>query len=312
MLIDTQEIRRLVKDGLVSEKIFSDYPDLRMYKYKNKVFFKNLWNTSNMLTECRGLVLDKSGNVVVLPFEKVFNYKENGTKISKSSVVKIVEKKNGFFAAASAYDGDVLVSTTGSLDSPFTKMAREMLDIDSVKAGLVGMSESLGLKGTMMFEICHPDDPHIVAEESGVYLIGFRCHDSGLLLSEEVLDRLAYACNMEAGKTVLMRPNHSYCTFRQALKKVKDCKHEGYMVYKKGSTKALKLKSPHYLTKKFLMRMSEKKSYDMIYETEKFKESIDEEFYGVVDYIAKSFLHSMWVRKTDQERREIIEKYFGG
>lgn len=302
----------LVDSGLVNEKTFSDYPDLRMYKYKNKVFYKGLWNVHPDITECRGLVLDTSGNVVVLPFKKVFNYKENGTKFPKNSVVKLVEKKNGFFAAASLYNNEVLVSTTGSLDSPFTKMAKEMLDLESVEQGLKGMDEALAMKGTMMFEICHKNDPHIVKEDHGVYLIGFRVHNSGLLVPEEVLDRIAYACNAESGKEWMFRPNHEYCTFKQALKKVKDCRHEGYMVYKKGSRKVLKLKSPHYLTKKFLMRMSDSKVEFMFDNREKFKETIDEEFYDVVNFVTNRYSLHNWTSKTDQERRKIIEHYFGG
>lgn len=301
----------LVDSGLVSEKTFSDYPDLRMYKYKNKVFYKGLWNVHPDITECRGLVLDTSGNVVVLPFKKVFNYKENGATIAKNSVVKLVEKKNGFFAAASLYNDEVLVSTTGSLDSPFTKMAKEMLNMESVKQGLKGMDDALAMVGTMMFEICHPEDPHIVPENHGAYLIGFRVHNSGLLVPEEVLDRIALACNVQAGEEWLFRPNHEYCTFKQALKKVKQCQHEGYMVYKKGSDKVLKLKSPHYLTKKWLMRMGNTQVHQMYSSKEDFKQKIDEEFYDVLDYVL-TFPKDFWLSATDQHRRKIIEEYFGG
>lgn len=311
-LLDVAGIKQLVSEGLVSEKVFSDYPDLRMYKYKNKVFYKNLWNTDDNLLECRGLVLDLQGNIVSLPFRKVFNYKENGTKIPKNSVVKVVEKKNGFFAAASLYNGEVLISTTGSLDSDFTKLAKDKLNLESVKAGLLGMDEGLNMKGTMMFEICHEDDPHIVEEEFGAYLIGFRVHESGLTVPEEILDRLTYACNYEAGEDFLMRPHHFYTTFKNTLKKIKGCKNEGYMVYKKGSSKCLKLKSPHYLTKKFLMRMGPSK-VDMLFEdTEKLKETVDEEFYDVIDYISKVFEKEQWLSLKDQERRNMIEGYFYG
>ena len=312
MLIDTKEIQKLVRDGLVSEKTFSDYPDLRMYKYKNKVFFKNLWNESEMLTECRGLVLDTSGNIVALPFKKVFNYKENGTTIRKNSVVKTVEKKNGFFAACSLYNDEVLVSTTGSLDSDFTQYAKEMLNLDAVRDGLIALQHEMGWKGTMMFEICHPKDPHIVEEELGAYLIGFRLHGSGMLVPEEILDRMAIASNTVYGEGTFLRPHHFYTTFGNVLKHLKGCKDEGYMVYKKGSEKALKLKSPHYLSKKFIMRMGEGKIRQMFHDKEAFKKSIDEEFYEIVDYITRKYEPTTWFQMTDQDRRQVIEKYFGG
>lgn len=309
MLIDTKEIKHLVNSGFVSEKKFNEYPDLRMYKYKNKVFYKNLWNTSPMLTECRGLVLDTKGNVVVLPFEKVFNYKENGKTIRKDAIVKAVEKKNGFFAAASLYQGKVLVSTTGSLDSDFTKMAKTVLPEDAIKSLLIGMKEALGFVGTALFEICHKDDPHIIEEDIGAYLIGFRVHSSGLLVSEEILDRMAYATNVEAGTGVLLRPQHTYCTFKQLLKKVKGCAHEGYMAYQKDSNKVVKLKSPHYLSKKFLMRMGDTRIHQMYANAEEVKKTIDEEFYGVVDYVL-TYPKDFWLSASDQHRRKVIEEYF--
>lgn len=312
MLIDTKEIRKLVREGLVSEKTFSDYPDLRMYKYKNKVFYKNLWNESDMLPECRGLVLDTSGNIVTLPFKKVFNYKENGTTIRKSSVVKVVEKKNGFFAACSLYKGEVLVSTTGSLDSDFTRYAKEVLNLEAVRDSLIALEHEMGWKGTMMFEIVHEDDPHIVQEALGAWLIGFRLHSSGMLVPEEILDRMAVASNSVYGEGAFLRPNHFYTTFGSALKRLRVCEGEGYMVYKKGSRKALKLKSPYYLTKKFLMRMGEGKVDLLFDDTDELKKSIDEEFYGLLDWITKTFTKDQWKSRTDQSRRQAIEGYFYG
>lgn len=308
------DVKGLMDTGLVSEKIFADYPDLRMYKYKHKVFYKALWDSHPDIVECRGLVLDKQGNVVVLPFRKVFNYGENGSKIRKSAVVKLVEKRNGFFAACSLYNGEVIVSTTGSLDSPFTALAKSKLDLSAVKESLQSMEEGYQMKGTMMFEICHEDDPHIVPETIGAYLIGYRVHESGLLVPEEVLDRMANAYNYVTydGRSKIMRPEHTYCTFRQALKKLKTCKHEGYMAYQKNSNKCVKLKSPHYLTKKFLMRMNKSRAEFMFCKTEEFMESIDEEFIDVVTTINRAFSLDEWVGFTDQQRRNLIEGYFYG
>ena len=307
------EMRTLLDKGLVSEKSFDSYPDLRMYKYKKKVFYRALWNEDENLCEARGLILDTSGKIITLPFRKVFNYQENGTTIRKSAVVKLVEKRNGFFAACSLYEGGVLVSTTGSLESDFVDLAKSKLDLEAVKQSLLGLQEALGMVGTMMFEICHENDPHIVEEDIGAYLIGFRIHESGLLLSEEVLDRVALAYNYIADDhNQVYRPIHTYCTFKAALRKLKTCKHEGYMVYQKGSEKALKLKSPYYLTKKFLMRMGQSKVDFMFDKSESFLETVDEEFFDVIHYITRVFKVESWKGMTDQQRRNVIEVYMYG
>lgn len=306
-------MRSLVDKGLVSEKTFEAYPELRMYKYKKKVFYKALWNEDENLCEARGLVLDLKGNIVTLPFRKVFNYKENGAIIRPTATVKLVEKRNGFFAACSLYNGEVLVSTTGSLESPFVKLAKDKLDLEAVKHSLEGLKEAFSSSGTLMFEICHENDPHIVEEDIGAYLIGYRLHDSRLLAPEEVLDRIAvaYTYVSQIDKEVF-RPKHTYCSFKAALKKLRTCKHEGFMAYQKGSERTVKLKSPYYLTKKFLMRMGESKVSFMFENIEKFRETIDEEFYSVVEYITQSFSMEDWQSYSDQQRRNIIEEYFYG
>ena len=45
---------------------------LKVVKYKRKVFYNNLWTPE--LELCRGLVLDTNDNIVALPFTKIYNY----------------------------------------------------------------------------------------------------------------------------------------------------------------------------------------------------------------------------------------------
>ena len=54
--------------------------------------FNNLWNLDDRLLECRGTVVDKDWNVVVLPFKKVFNLGENDTQIDPEKEVILPEK----------------------------------------------------------------------------------------------------------------------------------------------------------------------------------------------------------------------------
>ena len=58
-------------------------------------------------------------------------------------------------------DYGMIVSTTGTLDSNYVEMAKELLSI----------TENNRLKGnyTLVYEIYHPEDPHIIQEELGVY-----------------------------------------------------------------------------------------------------------------------------------------------
>ena len=49
---------------------------LIVWKYSKRVFFDNLWHQHELLLKARGLITDKQGNIIVHPFEKIFNFNE--------------------------------------------------------------------------------------------------------------------------------------------------------------------------------------------------------------------------------------------
>ena len=58
------------------------------------------------------------------------------------------------------------------------------------------------------------------------------------------------------------------------------------------------------------LRLGQAKVDDMFDNPEKFKQRIDEEFYGITDYIVKTVDKDQWKSYNDQQRRAFIEKYF--
>jgi hypothetical protein len=205
-------------------------------------------------------------------------------------------KINGFMAAVTRYKGEILVSTTGSLDSDFVGYAKdklEVLDLGHVKAGY-----------TFLFEICHEIDPHIIEETLGAWLIGCRNHDTGEMASEASLD--SAASQMGA-----LRPEVFRGTFGELWEQVKTCKHEGWMVIDAATRETvMKIKSPHYLSKKFLMRMGDKKVDQMFGNKDEFIKTLDEEFYGIFEYITTKWGKESWKLVKEADRRAVIEKYF--
>lgn len=289
----------LIARGLVKEK---KYPNgLSVFKYTRRVFYDALWNEDPLLLEARGMVLDtKTGEKVIWPFTKVFNYKENGAGegISPYATVEAVRKVNGFMAAAAWYNGELIVSTTGTLDSDFAIMARKYIE----RLNIYNMMPFC----TYIFEICSPDDPHIVEEEEGAYLIGLRHNPTGRMWPEAGLENTA---EMLGAK----RPERQMIRFDALEELVSLVQHEGFMVRDADTGETLfKWKSPHYLTKKFLMRMGEKKVDAMYTNPVAFRQTIDEEYYDLVDYIMTHFCQDFWVGMNDQDRRRIIEEYFEG
>lgn len=291
--------QELIDQGLVKQKRYDN--GLSVFKYSREVFYKALWNTNPLLLEARGMVLADDGTKVIWPFTKVFNHHENGTELDLDTQVIAPRKVNGFMAAARFWKGELIVSTTGTLDSDFAVLARKHIE----KLDLT-MLETYATPQTLLFEICDASDPHIVEEEEGAYLIGARWMKTGQMASELML-------NVFAKYLGAKRPEVFRGTFRQVLELLDECKHEGYMVRLADTEETvMKLKSPHYLAKKFLMRMGQKKVTAMFEDKEEFLKTIDEEFYRVVHYITRWFDAETWTSYGDQKRREIIENYFNG
>lgn len=265
--------------------------DLFIHKYKKQVFYGALWNEHEGIINARGLITDKEGNIVQYPFTKVFNHTEQGVDIPINNIVEAVEKINGFMAAVSWYNRDILVSTTGSIDSDFVEMAKEMLPLDKMKKELETHPNY-----TYCFEIVHVNDPHIIPEKIGAYLIGARKKILGSTqLSEKLLDRVA-------SRIGVFRPAHEELKFSALLEKIKLCKHEGFMVYDTESNTVLKLKSPYYLVSKFIART---KKLEKIFSRD-YKKYLEEEFYSLCDLLQQTYTIKEFLAISEQERLEII------
>lgn len=295
----------LIEQGLVSRKRYTEGPfaGLSVLKYKNKVFWDNLWNTDERLLECRGMVVDDEDNIVIWPFTKIFNRFENGTDLPMDQQVVCIRKLNGFMATAAVRGEKLLVSTTGTLDSEFSNIARKHLEKFRFDRALFAEDY------TFIFEICDSSDPHIVNEKEGAYLIGARdLALNGVMVEESKLDRFAEVIGA-------LRPEWNVLPFSDVVSNVKKVHHEGYVIRSVGtddenSELLLKIKSPHYLAKKFLMRGSDKK-WDIIWDNPTdAKTRVDEEYYHLLEWLRFAFEKEEWKALDSQARREKIEYYF--
>lgn len=283
----------LIERGLVKQKKYAN--GLAITKYAKKVFYDNLWDVDCALLDARGIVTNEHNGIVVWPFTKIFNYGENGTTLPLDQEVVWVEKVNGFLGCVTAtMDYGVIYSTTGSIDSDFVELIKKHVseyDIENARL-------------TYMFEIVDETDPHIVEHEPGAYLIGARILESGDMVDEDVLDWIAEDHGWK-------RPKWGEARFGDVVKMAQEVKHEGFVVRDLSSGELLlKIKSPHYLSKKFIMRMGAGKVKAMWENPEQYKQIIDEEFAELVEYLTSTFSMEVWVSASDQERRQVIERFF--
>lgn len=279
------------------------YPGLFVRKYYKKVFWNNLWHTDSELLESRGHVFTKEGKLVVAPLTKIFNRHENCTDIPCDHMCLAIEKINGFMAAVTYVPevDDVVISTTGSLDSDFVEYAREKISkefIDEIRR----MGKLNGKWDvTYIFEIVHEDDPHIIPETEGAYLIGSRVIDTSTsyfsnAMDESELDQLADQFN-------LLRPMWFVDRFSTIVDAAAVVKHEGFVVYDQDEFgKALKIKSPYYLSSKAIARCKDIFTLD--------KRRVDEEFYPLLNHIKNNVNLVWWCGLDKQAKLEFIREWF--
>lgn len=301
-MINSEIVKEYVEANprLVSKKETS-IPGVYLLKYNRRVFYDNLWN--DILQECRGTLVDKNYQVVARPFTKIFNLHENGTTFGRDEYCTAYRKVNGFMAALSMYNGELVVSTTGSTDSPFVDLAREMIEKYCDDYNIMDYL-SHGVR-TLIVEIVHPNDPHIIPEKEGVYLLGARWNRWLCGPNMFIGDHIHYK---DTAKSFGMkRCDHIDARFSDICTLAKHAKHEGYVVYSQATWKELKIKSPYYLMKKFLARKNANKLINLINHPHEIKKIVDEEYYPIVDYICS--IKDQYVSSTKQERLTLIERF---
>jgi hypothetical protein len=274
------------------------YPELSVIKYKHNVFYKDTWN--DFLRECRGMIVDQDFNIISLPFTKIHNYKieSSAPKFDPDEMVNCSKKVNGFMIAVTCYNGDLLWSTTGSLDSNFVSMAKDEF-YKFKKSSIDKFIELIKTykNETFMFECVHPNDPHIVYEEPGLYFLGSR--------EKKLYSELSFSHINEmimVGSVFTPKRFTTTVSFLEQLNT--KCKHEGYVFSSLDNKRVSKIKSPHYLTKKFLMRGNWLKFINS-------KIDVPEEFIDLCNWI-REVEGDNFFNLDELARREFIEEFFLG
>ena len=249
-------------------------------KYKKRVFYDGLWN--RFTEECRGTIVDADFNVVSRPFTKIYNYgiEKNAPKLPDNTPVVAYRKVNGFMVAMTMHKGELLVSTTGSTESPFVAMAKEQMLKEHSWDHWVAAVSSIA-NHTLMFECVHVNDPHIVPEDEGMYFLGFRKNDWESTVNGFSFGKGVFGWQGFAEEVLKCRFAETfYTTIGDLVALSKVVKHEGFVAYTSGG-QSFKIKTPHYLVSKFVARNPRT---DKLMR-EDIKQSMDEEYYPLIDAI---------------------------
>jgi hypothetical protein len=278
--------------GLVNMKSAGD--GIYVLKYKKKVFYDNLWN--DYIAECRGSIVDADFNLVSYPFTKIYNYgiEKAAPVLDKDTKVTAHRKINGFMVACTLHNGKLLVSTTGSTDSDYVTMAKELID-EAKYLDLCSRWEGY----TFMFECVHKNDPHIIPEKEGMYILGYRENKFGTSVQHD-----PYML-MEMGRVLdCFVPENVTTNMARLQQLAKECKHEGYVFYTDDGVSA-KIKSPYYLTSKWVARNP--RTDKLVDLKNDIKHNLDEEYYPLVDAIRANIVE--YTAMDEQARLAWVRNY---
>lgn len=296
-----EELKKYVEtSGLVNMKEAGQ--GLYVLKYKKKVFYDNLWN--EYIAECRGSIVDRDFNLVSYPFTKIYNYgiEKEAPVFTDDTQVTAFRKINGFMVAMTWHNGDVLVSTTGSTSGDFVEMAKEMMLKHMSWADWQLAMSTDDMRGmTFMFECVHPNDPHIVVEKPGMYVLGYRENSWGSRVGHDpcVLQDLSILFNC-------FKPESVTTNMARLKQLAKECKHEGFVFYDENGVGA-KIKSPYYLTSKWVARNP--RTDKLVDLNRDIKHNLDEEYYPLVDAIRDNIVE--YTAMDEQARLAWVRNFVG-
>ena len=157
------------KRGLLFTQTHKSLP-LSIWNYTPEVQYGQLWD--NITLSCRGLVTDKRGNVVGLPFKKFFNLEEG--RHNPTQDFEVFEKMDGSLGIMFKYNGELVCATRGSFDSDqskwMTKYAMEYNYKDLIVDGF-----------TYLFEIIYPENRIVVdyGDQERLVLLGIINTETG-------------------------------------------------------------------------------------------------------------------------------------
>ena len=162
---DDSEVNILCNSRLV--KVKAQEPNLYSVNFKEKVFFKKLWDLNTI--KARGLFVDRTtGEVKLRAYDKFFNYNEN--KYTFKSVIqnlsyplRAVRKENGYLGLLSWIDSDFIFATKSVTSSELVDIFKKIFySMSDTQIECFRRFFSNNPNVTITFEVVSLDDPHIV------------------------------------------------------------------------------------------------------------------------------------------------------
>jgi len=252
--------------------------------------FAARWNWFEKVS--RGLLIDsKTAEIVARPFDKFFNWGENSQK-RKSGLVEVLEKCDGSLGILYRRDGELKISTRGSLKSEQAIWATEFLK----KYDLTGLPNEL----TLMFEIIYPQNRIVVdyRDREDLVLLGVRNRVTGEDWFSDRVRELATSFGFSSPKVFEVTSVDDLIERREKIPP----NEEGWVVRFKNGQR-LKIKGVEYLQlHRILLGSSKKEMLKKIISGgyEELAKQVPEEFRTEIDE-----MHERVLREDQKIEQEI-------
>jgi RNA ligase len=106
----------LIAQRLITKRAHPRLP-LDIYNYSASAQFMPIAEWTQPMMDCRGLILDRAGEIVGRPFAKFWNYEQVLDRIPAAENFSVWEKVDGSLGIICTYAGERVVATRGSFES---------------------------------------------------------------------------------------------------------------------------------------------------------------------------------------------------
>ena len=281
--VDWGIINEYIENNLL---IINKHPtkEIWILNYSKTCVFEKAWDI--ITQSCRGLIIDKDGNIVGRSFSKFFNLEEhNPSEIPTDLGFEAYEKMDGSLGILFNYEGEWIFASRGSFESDQSVKGREILE------GWFGdlSLDWMGKENTFVFEIIYPENRIVVdyGDMEDLVLLGVINTETG----EEMLhDDIA----TKYYKHFTVVEKYDVTSDISKLKELEEDNKEGFVVrYSNGFR--VKVKFDEYCR---LHRIVTNVSNKTIWESLKNGEGLDE----VIDRVPDEFYN--WVKRTEKGLRD--------
>jgi len=277
VVFDINILNEYIEKGLV---VKNDHPTLPLsiYNYSRTTQYEGKWD--NITKSCRGLILDREGNVVAKSFDKFFNLEEHKPEEIPNEDFEVYEKLDGSLGILFWYQGKWILASKGSFVSDQAIKGKNILtskySVEPIPKGY-----------TTLVEIIYPENRIVCnyGDDEVLVVLSMISNASGKELDYDSLLKI----NEETGLPVIKKYDgvQDYKTLKSLISKDR----EGYVIRFRNGFR-MKIKGEEYVR---LHRILTGFSNVDIWEYLKDKKDLNE----LLDRVPDEF--DSWVRNTMNE-----------